>query len=595
MNLIFTDINNAFSNLTQADSQAVGLGTFNNSKKSQSLFADNLNHVIKEARTARASFSSGSIAPGKASFDKSIVAVKNAFGKLQNVDEAKTFFLDEVDQEQGLEFLSKLQALFLSLSGGDLKNITIDATGLDFLKEILLKNGFGREGVEELMAKFSDETQDGDLGLDEIMGSLFDLSTDISDETPVEEALIDTSALPFLTSILNSLGLPREKVDQILSQASRGQNGISLDVVIDHLRPIEIQSLHSGQPFQTREGDTSFPMLLEQLGLVLPENTASQPSLSDLIASLVTHKEKILASGKSTQDLSSKGSTNQADGGGNKSSNTLIDSLFKHLEIQSAKTDGAQFSKDQIEDQFENDLLIPDKFKPNKKGLFSKDQGEPLVKQDQAFKEINSILSGKSDLPGDTGSKLKDGEEGTKFLKPDTARGGESSSLAASEVKTGSPGDVLKTKSTFKELPTYVTKQVGKSIVRAINQGENTLKIQLKPAELGRLQLTINNEGNSMKVSIAAENPAAKDILIANVNELKIVLANAGISLDKFDVEMNSEFKQSYADAKNQSGNSNGKNRNGKKIFDSINAEGINGPGGNLADEIQDGSYHFVA
>jgi len=136
---------------------------------------------------------------------------------------------------------------------------------------------------------------------------------------------------------------------------------------------------------------------------------------------------------------------------------------------------------------------------------------------------------------------------------------------------------------------------VSRSIVRAINQGETTLKIQLKPAELGRLQLTINNVGNSMKVSIIAENPAAKDILTANVNELKTVLASAGISLDKFDVDMDGDFKQSYTNAKNESGNSKQKNRNEKNLFDSINQEGINGSGENLASEIQDGSYHFVA
>jgi flagellar hook-length control protein FliK len=146
----------------------------------------------------------------------------------------------------------------------------------------------------------------------------------------------------------------------------------------------------------------------------------------------------------------------------------------------------------------------------------------------------------------------------------------------------------------LRNLPTYVTQQVSRGVVRAINQGESTLKIQLKPPELGRLVMTIDNNGNSMKVSIMTENHAAKDILISHMGELKTTLANAGISLDQFDVDMNSNFKQSMADAGNQSGRFNHKGRNrGKKLIDSIQADStLSVP---VTMDIQDGSYHFVA
>ncbi len=595
MSFAFANINNSFSNLVQADSLPNGMGAFENSGNRPSLFADNLNQVIKGARAARASVSTST---------QAIAADQNASAMQENLDEAKIFFLEEVNQEQGLLFLSKLQNMFLSLSGGDLNNITLDTQGLDALKEMLLKAGFEPGEVEELMSGLSEKAQGGDLSLDEVMGGIFNLSTDIEDETMEEEACVETSALPFLTSILNSLGLPNDTVNQIMSQANRGQNGISLDVVIDQLKAIETQSFYAGQSFQTREGDTSFSMLLEQLGLVLPENMTSQPGLtenmtsqlglSDFIVSLETHKEKILSSRNQAEGFQGMGPANQSEGAVKVSSNTMVDSLFKHLEIQAGKAGVSEFSHDQIKDQFENDLLVPDKFKPNKEGLSSQGQPELGVKQGKVLKEIDSILPGKSGLAGDAGPKFKDGEDIAKLVKSNTARGGETA-LATSDVKTGTIGDALKTKSTFRDLPTHVTNQVSKGIVRAINQGETTLKIQLKPAELGRLQLTINNVGNSMKVSITAENPAAKDILIANVNELKTVLASAGISLDKFDVDMNSEFKQSYANAKNESGNSRQKNRNGKNLFDSIGTEGMDGSNGSLTSEIQDGSYHFVA
>ncbi len=587
MNFTFADINNSFSNLVPADSLPSGMGAFENSANRFSLFADNLNRVIKGARATQVSVGAKSVSAST----KSVAAEKYASIRQENMDEAKKIFLEEVDQEQGLLFLSKLQNLFLSLSGGDLNNISLDTQGLDLLKDMLLKAGFEPGEVDQLMSGLSEKAQGEDLSLDEVMGDLFTLSTEVEEEIMEEEALIETSALPFLTSILNSLGLPNEAVDQIISQANRGENGISLDVVIDHLKSIEIQSLYSGQSFQTREGDTSFTMSFEQLGLGLPENMTSQLGLGDLLASLETRKEKIAAANHAEGFT---GLANQAEGGGAQSSSNMIDSLFNHLEIQSSNTGVSEFSHGQIKDQFENDLLIPDKFKPNKEGLFSQGQPESGTNQEKVLKELESVLSGKSGETSDAAPRFKDGKESAKLVKTDTARGGEAVQLD-SDVKTGVIGGALKTKSTFKNLPAHVTNQVSKSIVRAVNLGETTMTINLKPAELGRLQLTINNVGNSMKVSITAENPAAKDILTANVNELKTVLANAGISLDKFDVDMNSEFKQSYANAENESGNSKQKNRNQKGLFDSTDAEGINVSAANPDGEIQDGSYHFVA
>jgi len=428
------------------------------------------------------------------------------------------------------------------------------------------------------------------------MDSLFKLSVDNEDETVDEEALIETSGLPFIVSILNSLGLPKEKVDQIVTQADRGQKGISLDVVIDHLKAIEAQSLGTGtgQSFHTQEGDTSFSMLFEQLGLALPENTAGQLGLGDFLVSLEARKEKLIDTRKQAEAITGKGDASSPVGKIKESSDTLVDSLFKHLEIRSAKIGAAEFSQEQIKNQFETDLLIPDKNKPNKNMLFAKDQSGSTVKSESFFKELESSLWGKSEASVNSGSRFKDGEEIIRSAKSDSAKTGESLQVSASDVKTDLLGSAMKAKETFRSMPTYVMHQVEKSIVRAINQGENTVRIQLKPAELGRLVMTIDNVGNSMKVSIITENQAAKEILASHVNELKTVLAAAGISLDKFDVEMNSNFKQSMADTNNAFNNSNRKNRNkGKNGIDSIDAQGRNA--GSSAAAIQDGSYHFVA
>jgi flagellar hook-length control protein FliK len=581
MNLTFADINNAFQNLAPSDALPTRSAVSERSGARPSLFANNLRQVIRDTGAVQESV-----------LRKAAVSGTNGIGDQESVDQAKNLLLNELDHEQGLSFLSKLKNFFLTLSEGDLSTISIDAQGLDSLKKMLLKAGFEPGDVEELMDGLSEKSQAGDISLDEVMDSLFKLSTEKEDETLDEEILMETSALPFLTSLLNSLGLPKDAVSQILSQADRGESGISLDVVIDHLKSIENQSVETGVLFKTKEGDTSFTMLFEQLGLSQPENKISQLGLGDLLSSLIAQKEKSVAAKQQADGLASLAS--QSDGEVKESSNTLIDALFKHLEIQSEQPGLAEFSYEQIKDQFKNDLLIPGKGQPNKNGLFSGEQPGSILKSEQFFKELESLLSGKSGLSDEAKPSVKDGKETTKFSKFESAKGGESSLVSPSDIKTDSLGSAIKAKAAFKSMPTYVMNQVEKSIVRAVNQGENTLKLQLKPAELGRLVMTIDNVGNSMKVSITTENPVAKDILNAHVNELKTVLAAAGISLDKFDVDMNSDFRQSMTDAKNQSNTSNRENRDKKDpLFDSNNIDGMNA--GNLAATIQDGSYHFVA
>ena len=607
MDLSFIDINNAFSNFVQQDSLAKGQLAFENSQDSYQSFADKLNEMLKGFKTIQgsntidndASAIKGNIDTAKSLFDNDVSAIKG------NISTIEMSFTDAVGQHQSLQFLSNLKDFFLQLSNGNLSNINMDVQGLDVLEKMLLKAGFDSGEVDELISGLSEKIQYkgsvfGDLSLKEVMDSLFKLSTETEEES--EEVILETSALPFITSVLTSLGFPQEEVSQIMSQADRGQKGISLDVVIDQLKSIESQSLYTGQSFKTQEGDASFTGLFEQLGLAVPENNSSQLSLNGFIYSLETLKQNFVeaennTSESSTIDLINNTNSLNTDIMVKESFGNLFESLFKYLDIQSEKTSMPEFSYEQIKDQFKNDLLIPDKNNPNKKGLFSQNTISSDGKSEQILKEIESILSGKSGPATDSKSISKGGDENVKLLNPDIAKGGETFQLAASDIKPESTSlNALKTKASFNNLPNYVMNQVGKSVVRAINQGENTLSLQLKPPELGRLLMTIDHAGNSMKVSIITENHAAKDILTSNMNELKTVLANAGISLEKFDVDMDSNFRQSMADAKNQSSQFGKKKQNkGNNQLDAVTVEGKNDSAGGMIAAIQNGSYHFVA
>ncbi len=162
--------------------------------------------------------------------------------------------------------------------------------------------------------------------------------------------------------------------------------------------------------------------------------------------------------------------------------------------------------------------------------------------------------------------------------------------------KTADANPIKKSEFPSRPLPVHVTRQVGKGVLKAIQQGESTLRLQLKPASLGRLFITIDNLGDSMKVSVMTENQAARDMLNANANELKGILANTGINLAQFDVDMGSDFGQSMANTQ-QGSEGAGKrgNRSGHRAS--------NGDGGPLlasesegsGSEEMNSSLHYVA
>ncbi len=142
-------------------------------------------------------------------------------------------------------------------------------------------------------------------------------------------------------------------------------------------------------------------------------------------------------------------------------------------------------------------------------------------------------------------------------------------------------------------LPSYVTNQVVRGLVRAVYRGDNELKLQLKPPELGRMVMKIDNLGDSLKVSIVTENHTARDIIASHENNLKAALAGSGFSIETFDVSTGSNFSQFMGNTGNHSGSGSGHKRQPEstvEISEEIMKQGIS-----AGDFLNDGTLHFVA
>jgi flagellar hook-length control protein FliK len=89
-------------------------------------------------------------------------------------------------------------------------------------------------------------------------------------------------------------------------------------------------------------------------------------------------------------------------------------------------------------------------------------------------------------------------------------------------------------------LPQEVTNQVAVQIKKAIGQGADQIRIQLKPAELGAVEvkLAVTEDGRAMAV-VSVERPETLDLLQRDANGLRQALQDAGLSTDSNSLSFN--------------------------------------------------------
>jgi flagellar hook-length control protein FliK len=85
-----------------------------------------------------------------------------------------------------------------------------------------------------------------------------------------------------------------------------------------------------------------------------------------------------------------------------------------------------------------------------------------------------------------------------------------------------------------------VTNQVAVQIKKAIGQGADQIRIQLKPAELGAVEvkLAVTEDGRAMAV-VSVERPETLDLLQRDANGLRQALQDAGLSTDSNSLSFN--------------------------------------------------------
>ena len=149
---------------------------------------------------------------------------------------------------------------------------------------------------------------------------------------------------------------------------------------------------------------------------------------------------------------------------------------------------------------------------------------------------------------------------------------GESSHLSVKAMTGagvyGKTAEMTQVSPSDKTLPAYVTDQVARQISKAVRNGDSEIRFHIKPPDMGRVELSIASTANGLKISILTEHGATRDMLMNQATDLKTILADQGIRIEKMDVGLSGNFGQSMAQTRHDSDQSGkGRKQKDKALF----------------------------
>ena len=107
-------------------------------------------------------------------------------------------------------------------------------------------------------------------------------------------------------------------------------------------------------------------------------------------------------------------------------------------------------------------------------------------------------------------------------------------------------------------LPAYVIRQVGDQMAQMVNRNLSTLRLNLKPPELGGLKLELTVKDGAVRATLVAETNAAKQALDAGAEQLRQMLNQQGLKLERLDVFVQADSHETQAEAQSGQGGQGG-------------------------------------
>jgi flagellar hook-length control protein FliK len=373
---------------------------------------------------------------------------------------------------------------------------------------------------------------------------------------------LEASVIPHIETVLRQFGLDAQETGKLLNESRTNGGQLDLEMLSQRLKAyLEMNpEKASAEIKQETPGDDNG--LLRRIGITAEGEKVKGPisletfvqQLKEKVAQLRPHALSDTQMDKQVKGLlnhvfvKEKGEHTKQDGLADRGNTPELQTFFQK-KGPDAVTEPKSTNPDR---NAENSRLAAWKF-----AQVSKESSESkTVSGENNRFETADLFKHLSDAKPERWMEIRE-----KFIpknqgedkSPDTAhlRGG---------LFTRTLNSVQVARPATESVPVHVVNQVGRRISLALKNGQNHVKIQLKPPDLGSIQLEMSMKDNILKVAMIAEHHSVKDMLMSHVSDLKQSLLQQGIELQKVDVEIDYDFGQSMANAqKNLTGGRSGK------------------------------------
>ena len=450
----------------------------------------------------------------------------------------------------------------LLMTGGiPLEDLRLSGDAMAGLKKLLLDQGVSKIKVERFLEGLFDGRADGIkvLALLKKLGGLKEVSLE-----ECSQVILEASVIPHMETVLRKFGLDAQETGKILNESRTGGGELDLEILSRRLKAyldMNPEKLSAEIKQETLGDDNG---LLRRIGVAGGGERANGPisletfvqMLKDRVAQLKPH-----ALSDTQMDKEVKGLLNHVfvkeqgehtkEGGLAERRNTPELQSFFQKKGPDAVTEPKSTNPDR---NAENSRLAAWKFAQASKGSSE----SKTVSGDNNRFEMADLFKQMSDAKPERWMEIRE-----KFIPKNQ---GEDKSPDTTHLRGGLFTRTLNSAQTARpateSIPVHVVNQVGRRISLALKNGQNHVKIQLKPPDLGSIQLEMSMKDNVLKVAMIAEHHSVKDMLMSHVSDLKQSLLQQGIELQKVDVEIDYDFGQSMANAqKNLTGGRSGKGR----------------------------------
>jgi flagellar hook-length control protein FliK len=430
------------------------------------------------------------------------------------------------------DWLDLLRNQLLS-AGLALKDISLSGKALPGLEKLLLAEGLPESDVKAFLKRLSGGDSGREIKITELFEKLADLRRMC--EKKASDPVLEVSALPYLETLLRCLGLDVQQAKKVISQARVDGGGLNLKDLIQNLKGIA-EELPKGTKDIEQQSAEEVKGMLARMGLAKEAARIDGPVSLERFVRIIEEKIGSLL----PQSLSQDQVESQVKG------------LLANV-LLASNENGAKFT---LEHRYSRTLKGLPHDGPKGKGNRA---GEPTA---EAWKEMASQLN-KPAVKGEVPAELQ--SERNKFFrrmrglvevvrnepseKTPEQKSGTAALLGREAMMGRAPVSQTVAGQGARVIPMHVVDQVGRQLGLALKRGDNQVRVQLKPPHLGSIQLEMTLKENVLKVAMIAEHHSVKELLMSHVHELRDVLVQQGVELQKIDVEINHNFGHSMANA----------------------------------------------